>query len=87
MSKARKVLDNWLQKVISANPNDWNYTTDLALSELRGLVMGMKCKHEAKNTDCICVKCGSCLHSECVGTQDDYNQAVEAIANELFGKE
>ena len=75
MSKARKVLDNWLQKVISANPNDWNYTTDLALSELRGLVMGMR-KRGCMGKECSCVK------------EDDktFNRAVEAIADELFGE-
>ena len=54
---------------------------DLALSELRGLVMGMRCEEDDDIP----------LHKQaCYGEgnyEKGYNSAVEAIADELFGKE
>ena len=72
MSKAKRILEEYHKSPISIMTSEGTtYSVDLALSSLRGLVMGMGRKHPHSCTG----GCPVCT----------YNSAVEAIANEIFG--
>jgi len=75
MSKVKEILELLYGHALLHQNNQFEKDDiDLALSELRGLVMGMKEKMPITSADKM-------------RDIDIYNSAVETIANELFGKE
>jgi len=75
--KAKEILEKYRRAPISTMTSEGTiYSVDLALSELRGMVMGMKYDETISSAK---------VGREEIMRMRGYNQAVETIANELFG--